>query len=74
MATNGGLPARICCHSCIQFLHASRMCCTIVARIRCRICRYLSVLLMAWGYARMPILPVRICMITKLTARCRLSY
>ena len=67
MSMHGCLPAHICCRSSAQSLHSSRMWRT-VWRPWPHGHSSVSVLLMAWRYARRLILPVRICVITELIA------
>jgi hypothetical protein len=65
----GFLPAHICCLSSVQFRHSRSMCCTVWHP---RLHWHLSVsaLSMVWRYARKPILPVRICVMTEPIALC----
>ena len=69
MSTHGRLPAHIFCLSSFQSLH-SRIIWRTVWDPNPHGHWSVSALLMAWRYARRPILPVRICVITELIALC----
>lgn len=69
MSTHGCLPAHIRCRSSVQFRH-SRITCRTVWGPYLHWHWSVSTLLMAWRYARKPILPVRICVMTELIALC----
>ena len=71
MSMHGALPAHIRCRSSVQFRHSRRTCRTVCGPYP-HSHWSVSALLMAWRYARSPILPTRIYVTTELTARCSL--